>query len=85
MCRHRQTALLLAGGGISNDAVNGPATLTIINSTMSGNKGNSFGSGIFNNGTHGATVNLINSTVTGNSDVSFGGGIYNSGSWAQRH
>ena len=70
----------LAGGGIQNSANGAPATLTVVNSTISGNEGGSFGSGIFNGGTGGATVTLINSTVALNTNSSFGGGIYNSDS-----
>ena len=64
----------ISGGGIDNY---GTATLTLTNSTLSGNSAAfSGGGGIFNSGT--ATVTLTNSTLTGNSAVS-GGGIYNFG------
>lgn len=69
----------LAGGGIQNAPNGAPATVVIVNSTISGNEGGSFGSGIFNGGTGGATATLINSTVALNTNVSFGGGIYNAG------
>ncbi|MDB9493351.1 right-handed parallel beta-helix repeat-containing protein [Spirulina major CS-329] len=56
------------GGGIYVD--NGSVTLT--NSTVSGNSANSWGGGIFmDNG----SVTLTNSTVSGNS-AEYGGGIY---------
>ena len=59
------------GGGIENAAT---VTLTIINSTLSGNAAG-FGGGVFNSG----TLIIINSTFSSNM-ASEGGGIYNSGS-----
>jgi hypothetical protein len=56
------------GGGIFNWG-----TLTILNSTVSGNSASS-GGGINSNGGV-STLNLINSTVTGNIAYSIGGGI----------
>jgi hypothetical protein len=61
------------GGGILNGD---SATLTIINSTLSGNTGGN-GGGSFNSG----TLSVINSTVSGNT-ASEGGAIYNSGAGA---
>ncbi len=61
------------GGGILNGD---SATLTIINSTLSGNTGGN-GGGSFNSG----TLSVINSTVSGNM-ASEGAGIYNSGAGA---
>ncbi len=62
---------LSEGGGIYNaDTV----TLTIINSTLSGNAAG-LGGGVFNSG----TLTIINSTVSSNM-ASEGGGIYNPGS-----
>ncbi len=58
------------GGGIRNDG-----TLTLINSTVSGNTATNTGGGIYNNG----TVTLTNSTISGNSAGTDGGGILNSG------
>ena len=58
------------GGGILNGD---SATLTIINSTLSGNTGGN-GGGSFNSG----TLSVINSTVSSNI-ASEGAGIYNSG------
>ena len=59
------------GGGIQNAAT---LTLTIINSTLSGNAAG-LGGGVFNSG----TLTIINSTFSSNM-ASEGGGIYNSGS-----
>ena len=59
------------GGGILNADT---ATLTIINSTLSGNTAG-LGGGVFNSG----TLIIINSTCSSNM-ASEGGGIYNSGS-----
>jgi hypothetical protein len=60
------------GGGIRNQG-----TLTLVNSTVTGNSANSGGGGIFNQG----TLTLINSIVAGNSarTGSSGGGIANGG------
>ena len=55
------------GGGIFNDG-----TLTLTNSTVSGNTATYYGGGIYNYG----TVTLTNSTVSGNS-ANWGGGIFN--------
>ncbi|HEX3585091.1 MAG TPA: choice-of-anchor Q domain-containing protein, partial [Candidatus Angelobacter sp.] len=59
------------GGGIENAET---VTLTIINSTLSGNTAG-LGGGVFNSG----TLIVINSTFSSNM-ASQGGGIYNSGS-----
>jgi hypothetical protein len=71
------------GGGIYNDH----ATLTVNNSTISGNSavydGSNGGSGggIANDGSCGsATLTINNSTISGNSDDYYGGGVYNDGS-----
>jgi CSLREA domain-containing protein len=61
------------GGGIFNN--NG--TLTVADSTVSGNSAVSGGGGIFNN--YGGTLTLTNSTVSGNSTPWYGGGIYSQG------
>lgn len=62
-----------AGGGIFNDASNkNIGTLSLINSSVSGNTANS-GGGIYNQG---GTLSLTNSSVSGNT-ASFGGGIFN--------
>jgi hypothetical protein len=59
-----------SGGGIYNSG----GTLTVTNSTLSGNSSSS-GGGIYNSG---GTLTVTNSTLSGNSAAS-GGGIYNSG------
>ena len=52
------------------------ATATIINSTISGNKGTTFGAAINNSG----TMTIVNSTVSGNvAWMSYGAGIFNNG------
>jgi N-acetylneuraminic acid mutarotase len=74
-----------AGGGIFNDGFSssgsGPATLNVINSTISGNSANAgFGGGIMNLGLdYVATLTVSNSTITGNTarDQAGGGGIDN--------
>ena len=59
------------GGGIYNGG-----TLTLTNSTVSGNSAG-YGGGIFNAGT--GTLTLTNSTVSANTATNSGGGIYNGG------
>ena len=57
------------GGAIYNGGDSGNATLTVVNSTLSGNStSNGFGGGISNNGTFGgsATLTVVNSTLSGN-------------------
>jgi hypothetical protein len=74
-----------AGGGIFNDGFSssgsGPATLNVMNSTISGNSANAgFGGGIMNLGLgYFATLTVSNSTITGNTarDQAGGGGIDN--------
>jgi hypothetical protein len=62
------------GGAIYNEGV-----LTLMNSTIGGNRASVDGGGIFNTG----TLTLINSTVSQNIAVIFsGGGIFNSGGTA---
>jgi Chlamydia polymorphic membrane protein (Chlamydia_PMP) repeat len=78
------------GGGVFNDGSNGSATLTVTNSTFTGNSGNApfsvgSGGGIFNSGNSGsATLTVTNSTFSGNwagvpGEYGWGGGIYNYG------
>jgi hypothetical protein len=71
-----------AGGGIYNDGVGAPASLLIINSTITGNTGENAG-GIFNNGESGgdASVRVVASTLSFNAATTGGlcGGIYNDG------
>ena len=83
------TAQFNAGGGIYNDGSAGSATLTILNSSVSGNYAHDAGGGIYNDAYNGgsATVSLTNSTVNGNTAAYTGfptgggdaGGIYNGG------
>ncbi|MDY6785808.1 MAG: DUF4347 domain-containing protein [Cyanobacteriota bacterium] len=62
------------GGGIFNDST---GTLTLTNSTVSGNEARFAGGGIFNDGT--GTLTLTNSTVSDN-EAGFGsGGIFSQG------
>ncbi len=58
------------GGGISNFG-----TLTVANSTFSGNSPALYGGGIYNTG----TLTITNSTFSQNTAALYGGGIYNSG------
>ncbi len=59
------------GGGINNAS----GTVTVINSTLSGNSASGAGGGIFN--FNSGTVTVTNSTLSGNS-ASGGGGVFNS-------
>jgi hypothetical protein len=78
-----------SGGGVYNDSSGGSATLTILNSTVSGNHAYYAGGGIYNDAYNGgsATLTIMNSIVSNNSAgfVEFlnaggeGGGIYNGG------
>lgn len=78
-----------SGGGIYNDGSAGSSTLTVLNSTVTGNHAYSAGGGIYNAADNGgsAAVSLTNSTVHGNTAAhdaipvggGAGGGIYNSG------
>ncbi|HEY1371583.1 MAG TPA: hypothetical protein VGH50_03875 [Candidatus Binatia bacterium] len=69
------------GGGGGIDSVGLGATLTIKNSSsVTGNKGGSYGGGVFNCG----VFNLNNSTITTNSAKVSGGGVFNiSGTYGQ--
>ncbi|MDR2016362.1 MAG: hypothetical protein LBP90_01965 [Burkholderiales bacterium] len=58
------------GGGIYNEG-----TLTLTNSTVSGNTTDRSGGGIHNDVN--ATLTLTNSTVSGNTTTDYGGGIFN--------
>jgi hypothetical protein len=72
------------GGAIDNDGSGGDATLTVLNSSVSGNHAVQAGGGIYNNA---GTLTITNSAVGTNtafySDIGYavgdGGGIYNSG------
>ncbi len=59
-----------AGGGIFNDG-----TVTVTDSTLSGDSAQDFGGGIFNDG----TVTVTDSTLSGDIAGSYGGGIDNDG------
>ncbi len=77
MVSNTNPAVFTAGGGIvSAQSGNQSASLTMINSTISGNKAGRGGGGLFNQGR--SSVLLLNCTVTGNETVStntsFGGG-----------
>ena len=61
---------MIVGGGIFN-----AGTLTLTNSTVSGNNADENGGGIFND--NGGTPMLTNSTVSGNNAAVDGGGIFN--------
>ena len=68
------SAFVWSGGGISNSG--SLSTLTLVNSTVSGNTSEKDGGGIFSGG----TLNLTNSTVSNNTVFeSTGGGIANTG------
>jgi len=79
------------GGGVYNDGYSGIATLTVTNSTFSGNSAGvadyGWGGAIYNDGYSGsATLMVNNSTFSGNSAGYHGGGIYNgSGMVTIRH
>jgi hypothetical protein len=76
-----------SGGGVFNDGSEGTATLTVLNSSISGNSAYFAGGGIYNDSQNGgsATLTIMNSTI----DFNFaayngfpfgggeGGGIYN--------
>ena len=59
------------GAGIFNDG----GTVTIVNSTFSGNTATTNGGGIYNSAT--GTLSLTNSTISNNNATTGGGGIYN--------
>ena len=61
------------GGGIQNDF----GTLTLINTTVSGNAADRDGGGIH---THG-TLTVTNSTIRNNTATDGGGGVLNAGTW----
>jgi hypothetical protein len=69
-CSVASNGAFYGGGGIYNDGEDGSATLTIIDSTVTGNGvGGSpaDGGGIYNNGA--AILTIINSTISGNSAI----------------
>ena len=61
-----------SGGGIYNS---GYSTLTLNNSTVSGNSAQGFGGGIYNG--YYSSASLLNCTISGNTAKLNGGGIYN--------
>jgi hypothetical protein len=64
------------GGGGGGGGINNSGTLTLVNTTVTGNSATGeLGGGIYNGG----TLTLVNTTVTGNSTNADGGGIYNGG------
>jgi hypothetical protein len=75
------------GGGVYNDGSGGSATVTILNSTVSGNGAHLAGGGIYNDASNdgSATLTIMNSTIDRNSAAyngfpfggGEGGGIYN--------
>jgi hypothetical protein len=68
------------GSGIYNDGLRGSATLSVLNSTLSGNSADRFGGGIYNDGRQGnATLSVSNTTLSGNSAGTACGGILNNG------
>jgi len=71
------SGITITGGGIDGGIYNS-GSVTVTDSTISGNKaGGGSGGGIYNSG----SVTVTDSTISGNNAVGgFGGGIYNSGS-----
>jgi CSLREA domain-containing protein len=68
---------ITSGAGPQGGAILNTGTLTVLNSTVSGNTASALGGGIYNNG---GTLNVTNSTISGNSTApGDGGGIYNTG------
>ncbi len=63
---------LIGGGGVFSET-NGPATLNITDSTVSGNSSSGFGGGVR---LLGGTANVTNSTISGNEATSSGGGLF---------
>ena len=71
-----------SGGGIANSAFDGPATLIVVDSTISDNSATVNDGGGIINGASGAVVSVAsvtvtNSTLSGNSATGNGGGIAN--------
>ena len=73
----------LEGGGIFNNGQSGSATLTVTNSTVSGNTvTGGYGGGIATDGNSGSSmVEIVDSTLSDNSVRSYGGGIFNSSAY----
>ncbi len=65
------TAVDYEGGGLLNEGIG--ATMTVLNSTISGNTAGQIGGGLHN---FRGTVALTNSTISGNMAATDGGGLY---------
>ena len=67
-----------AGGAIAGAALTADTTLTITDSTLSGNTATAFGGGLFvvGHAGHVATMILTNVTLSANTSATFGGGAY---------
>ena len=75
-CTLSQNRAIIGGAIWNNGGGNGTGSLTITNSTLSGNRASNAAGGIFNFGS--GSLKLISSTVTDNSATNGIGGIYNS-------
>jgi predicted outer membrane repeat protein len=72
------SGLTITGGqGFAGVGIHNLGTLTLANSSVSGNVATLWGGGIYNR--NGATLTLVDTAVTGNSAGENGGGIYNDG------
>jgi predicted outer membrane repeat protein len=70
-----QNLTVANGSGFFGGIINNGGTLTVTNSTFSGNSAGAYGGGIYNNG---GTLTVTNSTFSGNSAPGgYGGGIAN--------
>jgi len=65
----------MVGSGIGGGGIYNTGTLTVTNSTISGNATDRWGGGIYNTG----TLTVMNSTISGNSVPYTGSGILNAG------
>ncbi len=74
------TGGISSGGGLSGGGVENLGTLTLTQSTVSGNSADRYGGGLRNAG----TLTLTHSTVSGNS-APFGGGVYSTGTATLTH
>jgi hypothetical protein len=68
---------ITGGRGFAGVGIHNLGTLTLTNSTVSGNIATLWGGGIYNR--FGATLRIDQSTVTGNTAGETGGGLYNDG------
>lgn len=69
------------GGGLTNLPLEGPGVLTLLASTVSGNRSDTVAGGFWNEG----TMTVADSTVTGNAARQEGGGLRNNGSLELTH